>query len=631
MKQKKKMGLSFRIVSLVALLFVIAFAVIVVIVSMRIEQGIAETEIRNLESSTEQLVNFIDEVIDGVSRRVELVSQRGNVIEAYQSGDTAALREFSKGSYNSEDYFASVFFTDRGGQKIASFPNTEAAGETVTDLPYWLPVSRLQTTQHIDTHARKDGDRAILYMASPIVIDGQFEGSLGVVLDLNTFSQKYVLPVVYGETGYPYIGDDQGLVLAHPTESMIMESVLQYDFTKTILNSKEPTGVVYYEWQGDMKYLFFQKLSRLPWYVAATIYEYDLLSLSTTMRNQIIVISIAFLAVLVVILIVMTMFFVGRPISKITRELSSGSGNLESASYQISASSQQLSSGSSELAASIEEITSSLEELQSVVEMNTKNINQSELMMKETNQGTEQVTQSMGQLKGAINEIGGNSKQIVKIIKVIEDIAFQTNILALNAAVEAARAGDAGRGFAVVADQVKDLAQKSAEAAKETAVLIDKAIESSAKGESLGDQVMEVQTKAGEMASKVSVLLDEVNRASREQMKGINQITQAIGQTNAVVQQTASSAEETASASEELLSQAENLNEIVDQLSIMVKGKAEERATVKKKKTSDRPGNQKLISAKSPPREPRKKEDDSDIPMASAEEQIPLEDEFRNF
>ncbi len=631
MKQKKKMGLSVRIVSLVALLFVIAFTVIVVIVSVRIEQGISETEIRNLESSTDQLVNFIEEVINGVSRRVELVAQRDNVIEAYRTGNTAALREFSQSSYNSEGYFASVFFTDAAGRKVASFPAVESAEETVTELPYWRPVSRLETSQYIDTHARKDGDKAILYLAAPIVIDNSFAGSLGVVIDLNAFSEAYVLPMVYGETGYPYIGDDQGLVLAHPTESMIMSSVLQYDFTKTILNSKDPTGVVYYEWEGEMKYLFFQKLGRLPWYVAATIYEYDLLSLSTAMRNQIILISIIFLAVLVVILIVMTMFFVGRPISKITRDLSSGSNNLESASYQISASSQQLSSGSSELAASIEEITSSLEELQSVVEMNTKNINQSELMMKETSQGTDQATQSMGQLKEAINEIGGNSKQIVKIIKVIEDIAFQTNILALNAAVEAARAGDAGRGFAVVADQVKDLAQKSAEAAKETAVLIEKAIDSSAKGESLGDQVMEVQTKAGEMAAKVSVLLDEVNRASREQMKGINQITQAIGQTNAVVQQTASSAEETASASEELLSQAENLNEIVDQLSIMVKGKTEERTVVKKKKTSERPGNQKLISAKAPPREPKKEEDDSEISLASAEEQIPLEDEFRNF
>jgi len=266
---------------------------------------------------------------------------------------------------------------------------------------------------------------------------------------------------------------------------------------------------------------------------------------------------------------------ISRPIIKVTGELRDASKALESASFQVSSSSQELSSGSSELASSIEEMTSSLEELQSIIESNTKNVNQSEHLMQETSAESQKVTERMGELKNQLSDIAGNSKKISKIIKVIDDIAFQTNILALNAAVEAARAGDAGKGFAVVADQVKSLAQKSAEAAKETADLIEIAIESVAKGESLGSVVVEAQEVAVDKATKVAVLLDEVNRASKEQLKGANQINQAVSQINSVVQATAASSEENASAGEELFSQAESLGGNVNELNRIVTGHLE--------------------------------------------------------
>jgi methyl-accepting chemotaxis protein len=182
----------------------------------------------------------------------------------------------------------------------------------------------------------------------------------------------------------------------------------------------------------------------------------------------------------------------------------------------------------------------------------------------------------MSELKVALTEISGNSKKIAKIIKVIDDIAFQTNILALNAAVEAARAGDAGKGFAVVAEQVKSLAQKSADAAKETADLIERAIDSVSQGESLGQVALDAQLMVTEKAGKVSVLLDEVSRASREQLKGANQITQGVNQINSVVQATAASAEENAAAGEELLSQAEGLRGSVSGLNVLVLGSAKD-------------------------------------------------------
>lgn len=263
---------------------------------------------------------------------------------------------------------------------------------------------------------------------------------------------------------------------------------------------------------------------------------------------------------------------ISRPVNKITDNLFASSGSLEGAASQVSSSSQELSGGASELASSVEEMTSSLEELQSIIESNTKNINEAELLMRQTNEGAKGSTSKMDEMQSAMDEINGNSKKIVKIIKVIDDIAFQTNILALNAAVEAARAGDAGRGFAVVAEQVKNLAQKSAEAAKETADLIDEAIESVSKGEQRGLEVKEVLNTAVELAQKVGVLLDEINRASKEQLKGANQVTKAVSQINSVVQNTAASSEQVASAGEEMLSQSEMLKGIVEKLNSLIKG-----------------------------------------------------------
>jgi methyl-accepting chemotaxis protein len=354
---------------------------------------------------------------------------------------------------------------------------------------------------------------------------------------------------------------------------------------------------------------------------------------SRTMQDALLrtinVFALIMFLVFVVILILSLTFANGaaRNLKNVTQALYDSSGNLLSTSGQISSSSQSLSSGASELAASIEEMTSSLEELQSIIESNTKNVNEAELLMRETNEGAKHSSKKMEEMGISLTEITDNSKQIVKIIKVIDDIAFQTNILALNAAVEAARAGDAGRGFAVVAEQVKSLAQKSANAAKETADLIDRAITSVSKGGERGNEVREVLLKVVDMAAKVGTLLDETNRASREQLKGANQVTKAVTQINSVVQGTAASSEETASAGEELLSHAEMLRGVVGTLNSIVNGTREHEDGQEPKTTLPTRHIHTAIPAAVPKREKR---ENGGVDVVKPEDKIPLDD-FKDF
>ncbi|HOV12964.1 MAG TPA: Cache 3/Cache 2 fusion domain-containing protein [Spirochaetota bacterium] len=440
-----------------------------------------------------------------------------------------------------------------------------------------------------------------------------------------------LLKIKLGRTGYFYVMDSKGNLIVYPSiEGKNLYETQDkngYYFVKDIISKKE--GKITYWWQNEgesrprEKLIVFKYLPETDWIICGGIYFDELYEDVNNFRNLFLLILLVSIVIISGIVILISNSIAG-PINKNSKELSFASDNLESASYQVSSSSQELSSGSSELASSIEEITSSLEELQSVIESNTKNINQSEIMMRDTTEGAIKVTDKMSDLQIALSEINENSKKIVKIIKVIDDIAFQTNILALNAAVEAARAGDAGRGFAVVADQVKMLAQKSAEAAKETAELIEKAINSVIKGEDLGKTVNEIQIKSKDMTEKVAILMDEVNRSSKEQLKGINQITQAVNQVNSVVQQTASSAEESAAASEELLSQAESLNKIVDNISIVVKGKVVRYKSENNNRKSGKKPTLKITS---------NEDNNSNIhklELVKPEDKIPLED-FSNF
>lgn len=268
---------------------------------------------------------------------------------------------------------------------------------------------------------------------------------------------------------------------------------------------------------------------------------------------------------------------ISKPINKIVDDLLKGADQVAAASEQLSESSQQLAEGSSENAASIEETSSTLSQTSSMVQQNTENTREAAILSIDTKKSAEKENEEMADMLSAMEDIKKSSSEISKIIKVIDDIAFQTNILSLNAAVEAARAGEAGAGFAVVAEEVRNLAQRSAQAAKDTASMIETSVERAATGVTIAKKVADSLNEITGKVEKVHAIMDEINVASQEQAQGIGQINKAVSQMEQVTQSIASNAEESASASEELNAQAENMKEIVENLIHVVSGDNDDR------------------------------------------------------
>jgi methyl-accepting chemotaxis protein len=265
---------------------------------------------------------------------------------------------------------------------------------------------------------------------------------------------------------------------------------------------------------------------------------------------------------------------INRSLKQAISELAQGAGQVASAAAQVSSASQSLAQGSSEQAASLEETSASTEEISSMAHKNSDNSATAAGLVTGSQEKFTETNRSLDQMVTAMQEINASSDKIAKIIKVIDEIAFQTNILALNAAVEAARAGEAGMGFAVVADEVRNLAQRSAQAARDTASLIEESISKSNEGKAKVDQVAVAIRDITEESGKVKVLVDEVSMGSQEQARGLEQIAKAITQMEQVTQQTAASAEESAAAAEELTAQSESVKDILKRLTMLVGGES---------------------------------------------------------
>ncbi|GHV19951.1 hypothetical protein AGMMS49959_06220 [Planctomycetales bacterium] len=290
-------------------------------------------------------------------------------------------------------------------------------------------------------------------------------------------------------------------------------------------------------------------------------------------RVRVVTLAVSIVGILLGVLIAyLVVAGVVKRLNAIIQGLGDSATQVDAASNQISSASQSLAEGASEQASSLEETSASIEETTSMTKQNADNANKTNATNQQTNKLIESGAKDVIDMTTAMNEINDSAEKISKIIKTIEDIAFQTNLLALNAAVEAARAGEAGKGFAVVSEEVRNLAGRSAQAARDTTELIEGTVARVKHGTEIANLLEKSFKQIEDGSQQVSELIAQITNASNEQATGMEQINSAVSQMDQVTQQNAASAEETASASEELSAQAATLNDMVRELVRLVTG-----------------------------------------------------------
>ncbi|HAR61836.1 MAG: methyl-accepting chemotaxis protein [Candidatus Margulisiibacteriota bacterium] len=421
---------------------------------------------------------------------------------------------------------------------------------------------------------------------------------VGMKEDALTNIREQITKIKIGQSGYVYVLDSKGNYLVSKDGKRDGELIWDEKdtegkfFIQDIITRAKKLGIdeigeSHYPWKGidekeaRMKTVRFVYYKQWDWIIGAGTYDEEMYSSvnlisSTGKKNFLIIAVISFIASVLAFFI---WLFVSRSlvgqIAYIANRISSGSKHVSSVSEQVATSSQQMADGANMQASSLEQISSSLEEMASMVTQNADNAKQSNTMINEVRNAADKSMNAMINMSDAIYNIKSSSDEMAKIVKTIDEIAFQTNLLALNAAVEAARAGDAGKGFAVVAGEVRNLAQRSAEAAKTTAALIEGSQKHAVAGVTETGEVADILTKIIDGIAKVTDLIGEVTEASEEQSRGVAQVNMAVAQMNKVTQTNAFGAEETALASSKLLGQAKELNDMVKGLNVMIYGQSD--------------------------------------------------------
>ncbi|MGV8057195.1 MAG: methyl-accepting chemotaxis protein [Smithellaceae bacterium] len=501
-----------------------------------------------------------DVVINAVTKQGQAETDKATV-------ELVAMLQQSGNTYES------IFITGLDGKIITDGLNGKNRGIDVSERDYFKAAKAGKVNIGSVAKSKASGNLVLVFGAPIYSQSKQIVGVVGLAANIQFLTDKLTATKL-GKTGYSYMINQSGVVIAHPQKDFI----LVIDSTKeegmkhfSVRMTHGETGAEPYTFRGVKKVAGFAPVPLTGWSICVTQNYGELMAPARNLMIIVVIIGLIFLGITIV-----GVFFLARsialPIGRIANDLNDASGQVATASSQVASASQSLAEGSSEQASAIEETSASLEEMSSMTKQNADNAAQAKALMGKAGQIVGKVDEQMKKMVTAIQEVTRSSEETGKIIKTIDEIAFQTNLLALNAAVEAARAGEAGAGFAVVAEEVRNLAIRSAEAAKSTSGLIENTIVTVKNSRDLTQQTQEAFKENMEIAGKIGQLVDEIAAASQEQAQGIGQIGKAVVEMDKVVQQSAANAEESASASEEMNAQAEQMKDYVNKLVTIIDG-----------------------------------------------------------
>jgi methyl-accepting chemotaxis protein len=547
----------------------------VLLISVLLYRGAANSLVTQERASMAELTRVaatdIEIWLAGRRDTMKLFGDSKFLREAIGGGpaEVAAGMERLTGWQKSTPVFERLLVVDPAGKVVLDGdPSGSLVGQSVGDSTLWSAAK--EKPAETEAVASPAGAPAVL-VAAPLMAKDKLAGYVAGWARLDDFKEQVLAHCKAGKTGYLYLMDNTGLVLLHPKAEMeLKETLAKHDWCKTLVTGD--TGALDYTFEGVSKLAVFQAVKGHPWRIVATLTSSEMYT--EIARLAMLVAGLALAALVITGLVSAAgAKAIAVTVSAATDGLRDGAAQVRAAAAQVAETSSQLAGGSQTQAANVEETTAALNMIGQVTGRNADTADHMKRMMtEEAAANFRDINDRLTEMRASLQATVEASAQTARIIKTIDEIAFQTNLLALNAAVEAARAGEAGRGFAVVAEEVRNLAQRSAEAARQTTDLIQQAKDRVGESADRNQAVVAALSANEEISSRVATLTAELAAAAAEQATGIGQVNAAMTQVEQVTQQSAASAEESASASEELAAQAESMYALTNDLERLVHG-----------------------------------------------------------
>jgi methyl-accepting chemotaxis protein len=559
-------------------MFTVSFALLTYLSTTKAARSMTESALEDSHRLGSLMTNTVDRWIMDRGEDVAYASQNRIFVDALSGHAPVeqASAECARFVKKSEHYLISHLI-NTNGLVVASSTNSAVNKLNLSDREYFQRAMKDGKLFISGALTSKSTGLPIVGIGAPVFDNGKVVGVFLGTIDLASFSARFVDPVKIRQSGYLFLTDGSGDILCHPVKEKIgKENIGKYEWGREIL--RQGTGRTIYSYEGIEKQVVFIQSKLTGWIVAATAPTAEMTAGARAVRNL--------NGIMGFIILLLAIGGIGwklrslvKPLTETIAVLGDCATQVKGGAGQIANSSQTFAEGASEQAAALEETSSSLVEMASMTRRNSEHAAKANEFAKQARKAAETGAAEMDAMSAAMNAIKVSSDDIAKIIKTIDEIAFQTNILALNAAVEAARAGEAGMGFSVVAEEVRNLAQRSALAARETTAKIEGAIAKTTDGVALSQKVSDGLKEILVKVRGVDTMASEVAESSKEQNEGIEQLNNAVTQMDKVTQQNAAGAEESASAAQELNAQSEVLRNAVERLLDLLGSQSSSRQT----------------------------------------------------